>query len=78
MRVDALSGALRLAELYAPIADELKQSRRILADELISDQTRISDLCQHVAQFHGKMLRPAHVRGMVPDSILDEVEDFYG
>lgn len=59
MRVDALSGALRLAELYAPIADELKQSRRILADELISDQTRISDLCQHVAQFHGKMLRPA-------------------
>jgi octaprenyl-diphosphate synthase len=50
---------MRLAELYAPIADDLKQSQHILADELVSDQTLISDLCQHVGQFHGKLLRPA-------------------
>jgi octaprenyl-diphosphate synthase len=45
--------------LYAPIADDLKQSQLVLADELISDQTLISDLCRHVGQFHGKLLRPA-------------------
>ncbi len=39
---------MRLAELYAPIADDLKHSQRLLADELISDQTLISDLCRHV------------------------------
>ncbi len=59
MRIAGQSGIVPLAELYAPIADDLKQSQRILADELISDQTRISDLCRHVSQFHGKLLRPA-------------------
>ncbi|MEW6251071.1 MAG: polyprenyl synthetase family protein [Planctomycetota bacterium] len=51
--------AWRLAALYAPIADELARSRQILHDELISDQGFISDLCRHVDQFHGKLLRPA-------------------
>jgi octaprenyl-diphosphate synthase len=50
---------MRLAELYAPVADDLQHSQRILADELISDQALISDLCRHVGQFHGKLLRPA-------------------
>lgn len=59
MRADGPVGTLRLAELYAPITAELAQSRRVLADELISDQALISDLCQHVGQFHGKLVRPA-------------------
>lgn len=53
------NGTPSLAALYAPIAAELEQSRRVLADELISDQGWISDLCAHVVQFQGKMLRPA-------------------
>jgi len=59
VRAGAQPGTVRLAELYAPVADDLQQSQRILADELISDQTLISDLCHHVGQFHGKRLRPA-------------------
>lgn len=49
----------RLAELYAPIAADIAASERIFSDELASDQTFITDLCAHVAQFHGKQLRPA-------------------
>jgi octaprenyl-diphosphate synthase len=50
---------LRLAELYSPIAAELAESQAVFRDELISDQGFIADLCGHVAQFHGKLLRPA-------------------
>lgn len=50
---------LRLTELYAPIRCELAESQAIFRDELISDQGFIADLCGHVAQFHGKLLRPA-------------------
>jgi octaprenyl-diphosphate synthase len=50
---------MALGQLYAPVAHDLEQVRQILADELISDQPLISDLCCHVGQFHGKMLRPA-------------------
>lgn len=50
---------LKLAELYAPVADDIQCSADIFRDELISDQGFISDLCQHIGQFHGKMLRPA-------------------
>ena len=59
VRADGTLQTLRLAELYAPIADDLAHSRRILVDELVSDQALISDLCGHVGQFHGKLLRPA-------------------
>jgi octaprenyl-diphosphate synthase len=59
VRLNGPPATLRLADLYAPIAADLAQSRRILADELISDQDSISDLCRHVDQFHGKLLRPA-------------------
>jgi octaprenyl-diphosphate synthase len=52
-------GVIPLNELYAGVAEDLAISQRILADELISDQSFISDLCQHVGQFHGKLLRPA-------------------
>ena len=50
---------LQLAELYAPIAADLEHSQRRFRDELISDQGFVSDMCAHVAQFHGKRLRPA-------------------
>jgi octaprenyl-diphosphate synthase len=50
---------LQLAELYSPIADDLAASEALFRDELISDQGFISDLCHHVAQFHGKRVRPA-------------------
>lgn len=59
MRQDGPTGTMRLAEVYASIADDLRRSQEILADELISDQAFISDLCAHVGQFHGKLLRPA-------------------
>jgi octaprenyl-diphosphate synthase len=49
----------QLAELYAPIALDLERSQRLFRDELISDQGFVSDMCAHVAQFHGKRLRPA-------------------
>jgi octaprenyl-diphosphate synthase len=59
VRTEEQSGTLRLGVLYAPIADDLARSQQVLADELISDQGEISDLCRHVGQFHGKLLRPA-------------------
>ncbi len=59
MRGAGPATTIRLADLYAPIADELVLSQRLFADELISDQGFISDLCRHVGQFHGKLLRPA-------------------
>ena len=59
VRIHGQTGVVPLAKVYAPIADDLAEGQRILADELISDQTAICDLCQHVSQFHGKLLRPA-------------------
>ncbi len=59
MRIDGQPETLSLADLYAPIAADLQHARRLLADELISDHAFTSDLCRHVGQFHGKMLRPA-------------------
>ncbi len=50
---------MRVAELYSPVAEDVEQAARIFSDELISDQALISDLCRHVGQFHGKMVRPA-------------------
>lgn len=59
MRIERPSTIVPLAELYAPIAEDIEQCQRILADELVSDQTQISDLCGHISRFHGKLLRPA-------------------
>ena len=50
---------LRLASLYSSIAPHVEECSRIFRDELISDQSLISDLFQHIEQFHGKQLRPA-------------------
>ncbi|MFH1746478.1 MAG: polyprenyl synthetase family protein [Planctomycetota bacterium] len=59
MRAEQTPATLRLAELYSPIAIDLERSRSIFNEELASDQDFIADLCGHVAQFHGKLLRPA-------------------
>jgi octaprenyl-diphosphate synthase len=59
LRTDTTHGVLRIADLYAPILDELAECRRVFADELASDQGFICDLCAHISQFHGKLLRPA-------------------
>ena len=60
MHGEACSDAtVGLGALYAPIATDLERVRQVLADELISDQAFISDLCGHTRQFHGKLLRPA-------------------
>jgi len=48
-----------LAELYEPIAADLKQVCRIFDDELFSDLPIVNELCAHVRQYRGKMLRPA-------------------
>jgi octaprenyl-diphosphate synthase len=59
VRIDGQTTTLRLTDLYAPIADDMQAARRILADELATDQPLIDDTCRHVSQYHGKMLRPA-------------------
>ncbi|MBL8877554.1 MAG: polyprenyl synthetase family protein [Phycisphaerales bacterium] len=48
-----------LSDLYRPIAAALESSDRIFREELASDQPFLRDLCDHVARFHGKRLRPA-------------------
>lgn len=48
-----------LSTLYHPIASHVEAAERVFRDELISDQAFISDLCEHVAHFQGKRLRPA-------------------
>lgn len=50
-----------LADVYSLIADDLRLCAETFRYELTSDQSYISDLCRHVGQFHGKMLRPALV-----------------
>jgi len=50
---------LSLAEVYQPIRADLEACGQIFRDELGSDQSFISDICRHVEQFHGKLLRPA-------------------
>ncbi len=49
----------RLDEIYAPVAQPLSIVRSRLT-EILSDEIReISDMCEYVAQYRGKMLRPA-------------------
>ncbi|MFN0138105.1 MAG: polyprenyl synthetase family protein [Phycisphaerae bacterium] len=52
---------LALGQLYSSIESDLAECMRIFRDELICDQSFISDLCRHVDQFHGKLLRPAYL-----------------
>ena len=48
-----------LAELYAPIADELRQVEELLANELTSQYAFVNELLQKSNRLSGKRLRPA-------------------
>ena len=48
-----------LASLYEPIAADLERVCQIFDDELFSDLPVVNELCAHVRQYRGKMLRPA-------------------
>lgn len=48
-----------LATLYGSIAGELQKVCRIFDDELFSELPVVNQLCEHVRQYRGKMLRPA-------------------
>jgi len=50
-----------LVDLYQPIAEPLDQVRRIFDDELSSEWPFVRDLCEHIGNYRGKMLRPALV-----------------
>jgi len=47
-----------LTTLYEPIAKDLEKVCQIFDDELFSDLPLINDLCAHVRQYRGKLLRP--------------------
>jgi octaprenyl-diphosphate synthase len=49
----------QLADVYAPIAADLRRVDRMLRDELRADLPCVDELCAHVERFRGKMLRPA-------------------
>jgi octaprenyl-diphosphate synthase len=51
----------RLADIYAPIADDLAEAERIFAAELKSRSGFVQLLVEHSADFRGKRLRPALV-----------------
>ena len=48
-----------LADIYAPIQDELLETQGIFDEELVSDLTFINEFCRGVRSYRGKMLRPA-------------------
>ncbi|HUW84295.1 MAG TPA: polyprenyl synthetase family protein [Phycisphaerae bacterium] len=50
-----------LASLYESIAEPLVEVRRIFDAQIRSDVPFVNDLCEHITQFRGKMLRPALV-----------------
>ena len=50
-----------LVDLYHPVAEGLEQVRRVFDDELGSEWPFVRELCEHIGQYRGKMLRPALV-----------------
>ena len=48
-----------LADLYAPVRGDLHSVNQIIESELASAHDVVNQLCQHVGQYRGKMLRPA-------------------
>ena len=48
-----------VAEVYAPITDQLDKVQRVFEDELVSEMPFVNELCEHLLGFRGKMLRPA-------------------
>jgi octaprenyl-diphosphate synthase len=52
-------GAATLADLYAPIHEDLARVEQIFDAELLSDHPFVNELCDRVRRYRGKMLRPA-------------------
>ena len=50
---------MKLAEHYTPIARSLERVERIFDDELAGEVDVVNNLCAHIRQYRGKMLRPA-------------------
>lgn len=50
-----------LADLYAPIREDLQRVEGVFDAELLSDHPFVNDLCTRVRRYRGKMLRPALV-----------------
>jgi len=48
-----------LTELYAPVRDHLRAVEAVFDDELACDLPFVSELCDTVRSYRGKMLRPA-------------------
>ena len=48
-----------IADLYEPIAAELEKVCRRFDDELFSELPVVNEMCTHVRQYRGKLLRPA-------------------
>jgi len=51
----------RVAELLAPIEDDMQSMREIIAGELQTDSPAVRDMTSHVSRFQGKQLRAALV-----------------
>jgi octaprenyl-diphosphate synthase len=49
---------LTLADVYAPIADELERARRCFDTEIRHSHPFVNELCEQVKRYRGKMLRP--------------------
>ena len=56
--VMGISPPTLLADLYAPVADELARVERCFDRELVSELPFVNDLCRRVRRYRGKMLRP--------------------
>ena len=50
-----------LADLYAPVHDELVAVERVFDEEIASEFPFINEFCDTVRSYRGKMLRPALV-----------------
>ena len=48
-----------LADLYAPVRDDLAAAAELIDDELASELPLVNTLCASVRSYGGKMLRPA-------------------
>src|SRR5258708_4981431 len=45
-------------ELYTPVARDLEEVERILAESLYSRHPRVAEVLDHVSHYRGKRLRP--------------------
>jgi len=58
VRIDGQTASAYPLDVYAAVAADLERARQILVRELATDQPAIAELCDHVRQYQGKLLRP--------------------